>query len=315
MAERKALGRGLNALLGGAHNPPPQDGAEGAESADAHDDDGLERIFLVDIEKIQPDPEQPRKEMDEEGLRSLAASIKVHGVLQPLLLREDGGIYRIIAGERRWRAAGIAGTAALPARIIGASEASVREISLVENVQRKDLTPIEVASALQAMISRGGLTQEQCAERIGWSRVLVANRLRLLNLPDEVCGLLAAGRITEGHARALLALSSAEKRIEIAMKAADGAMTVRQIEDAVREAEDIGADERRDVPRRTGRLQTLRLPRALRDFRSRGIKISVGRRDGAARVVLDGLHGIEDAELMKAVEDCLKSLYPAGGAQ
>ena len=129
--------------------------------------------------------------MDEEGLKHLAASIELHGILQPLLLRreEDGGL-RIVAGERRWRAAGMAGLQEVPARILTTSETEARELSLIENVQRKDLSPIEVASALAAMIERSSLTQEECADRLGWSRALVANRLRLLKLPDEVRGLL-----------------------------------------------------------------------------------------------------------------------------
>lgn len=299
MAERKALGKGFSALLG-----------SGAGDA------ALEKIYRVRLEDLRPDPEQPRKEMDEEGLKHLAASIKLHGILQPLLLRrEEDGSLRIVAGERRWRAAGLAGLQEVPARILTASEAEARELSLIENVQRKDLSPIEVASALATMIERSSLTQEECADRLGWSRALVANRLRLLKLPDEVRGLLAAGRITEGHARALLGAESDARCVALGLRAADGAMTVRQLEEAVRlpEEDEPPAPETPAPPR--GRFQALRLPRPLRDFRRRGIKIRVGRRSGAGRIVLDGLQGVDDAQLLEALETCLRMLYPEEAAR
>ena len=188
MAGRKALGKGLSALLGVTEGSAP-----------------LEKIYRVGIGEIRPDPDQPRREMDGEGLESLAASIRAHGVLQPLLLRaEPGGGYRIVAGERRWRAAALAGLEDLPARVLNASEEALREISLIENVQRRDLSPIEIASALQALIRKNGLTQEDCAAHLGWSRTLVANRLRLLNLPDELREMLAGGSLSEGHALSLI---------------------------------------------------------------------------------------------------------------
>ena len=219
MAERKALGKGLSALLGVTEGSAP-----------------LEKIYRVALGEIRPDPDQPRREMDEEGLESLAASIRTHGVLQPLLLRaEPEGGYRIVAGERRWRAARLAGLEDLPARVLNASEEALREISLIENVQRKDLTPIEIASALQALIRKNGLTQEDCAAHLGWSRALVANRLRLLNLPDELRGMLAEGSLSEGHARALLGLDSEEAMTVLGRRAADGGMTVRQLEATVRD--------------------------------------------------------------------------------
>lgn len=293
MAERKALGKGLSALLGVTEGSAP-----------------LEKIYSIGVGEIRPDPDQPRREMDGEGLDSLAASIRAHGVLQPLLLRaEAGGGYRIVAGERRWRAAALAGLTDVPARVLNASEEALREISLIENVQRKDLTPIEIASALQALIRKNGLTQEDCAAHLGWSRALVANRLRLLNLPDELRGMLADGSLSEGHARALLGLDSEEAMTELGRRAAGGGMTVRQLEAAVRDVQSGAVDpELKAVPR--GRFRAVRLPRPLRAYKKMGVKIRVGRRDGAARIVLEELRDVDDERLLQALEECLKRLYP-----
>ena len=304
MAERKALGKGLSALLGASEGSVP-----------------LEKIYRVGIEDIRPDPDQPRREMDGEGLESLAASIRLHGVLQPLLLRaEVEGGYRIVAGERRWRAAALAGLSDLPARVLNVSEEGLREISLIENVQRKDLTPIEIASALQALIRKNGLTQEDCAARLGWSRALVANRLRLLNLPDELRGMLAEGSLSEGHARALLGLGSEEAMIELGRRAANGGMTVRQLEAAVRDALDgidgmNGMEEAELAPAPKGRFRAVALPRPLKAYKKMGVTIRVGRRDGAARIVLEELRGVDDERLIQALEECLRLLYPDAGSE
>lgn len=293
MAERKALGKGLSALLGGT---------EGSVA--------LERIYSVGIGEIRPDPDQPRQAMDEEGLDSLAASIRVHGVLQPLLLRAEAeGGYRIVAGERRWRAAARAGLKNLPARVLNASEEALREITLIENVQRKDLTPIEIASALQALIRKNGLTQEECAVQLGWSRTLVANRLRLLNLPDELRGMLAEGGLSEGHARALLGLESEEAMTELGRRAANGGMTVRQLEAAVRDFLSGAAGVELKALRK-GRFRAVRLPGVLRAYKKMGVKIRVGRRDGTARILLEELHDVDDERLIQALEGCLRHLYP-----
>lgn len=308
MAERKALGKGLSALLGASEGSVP-----------------LEKIYRVGIGDIRPDPDQPRQEMDGEGLESLAASIRLHGVLQPLLLRAEAeGGYRIVAGERRWRAAALAGLTDLPARVLNVSEEALREISLIENVQRKDLTPIEIASALQALIRKNGLTQEDCAARLGWSRALVANRLRLLNLPDELRGMLAEGSLSEGHARALLGLGSEGAMIELGRRAANGGMTVRQLEAAVRDAQDEvdgieridgidGMEEAGLAPAPKGRFRAVALPRPLKAYKKMGVTIRVGRRDGAARIVLEELRDVDDERLIQALEECLRLLYPDAG--
>ena len=230
-----------------------------------------------------------------------AALPRDDAVAAPRLRAEPGGGYRIVAGERRWRAAALAGLEDLPARVLNASEEALREISLIENVQRRDLSPIEIASALQALIRKNGLTQEDCAAHLGWSRALVANRLRLLNLPDELREMLAGGSLSEGHARALLGLDSEEVMIALGRRAANGGMTVRQLEDAVRDLSSGGAGlEQRPVPK--GRFRPVRLPGPpLRAYRKMGVKIRVGRRDGAARIVLEELRDVGDERLIQAL--------------
>src|SRR5437762_8223332 len=178
---RGGLGRGLEALI-------PR-GAPGLQE--------------IEIDRIAPNPEQPRQRIDPDALEELAASIRQHGLLQPLVLTRAGGGFTIIAGERRWRAARAAGLAAVPAIVKETSPESILELALVENLQRADLTPLEEANAYQTLLARG-LTQAQVAERVGRSRVAVANRLRLLALAPTVRQLLVDGSLTEGHARALL---------------------------------------------------------------------------------------------------------------
>ena len=284
----RALGKGLSALLEGTEGPA-----------------SLEKIYRVSVSDIHPDPEQPRQDMDEEGLQSLAESLKVYGVLQPLLLKAEGQMYRLVAGERRWRAAQLAGLEEVPARVIEGSEGALREMALVENVQRKDLSPIEIASALQALIRRHGLTQEDCASRLGWSRALVANRLRLLNLPESVRVMLADERITEGHARALLGLETEEEMLSWAERAAGG-MSVRQLEAALREAAASG----RVVEKAASKSTPIQLPRRFRNYSRHGVRIRMSRRGEAARIVLENLKGIGDEQLMSALEECLQRLYP-----
>lgn len=286
----KALGRGLSALLGNS--------AEGRFQS--------EKLYRVSVKAIHPDPGQPRREMDEEGIAALAESIKAHGVLQPLLLQASGNDFRIVAGERRWRAALVAGLEEVPARILDVPDDALREISLIENIQREDLSPLEIAAALQALIRNFGLTQEDLASRIGWSRASVANRLRLLNLPDEVREMLAGGKLSEGHARALLALKNPGDMMALARRAQDDRMTVRQLENAIRNFKEKNTkDETIAV-----RAQQVALPSKLRDFaRTQGIKIKVDRQGNAAKVVLENL-AVSEKKLAEHLEAFLKKLLP-----
>ena len=215
MASAKGLGRGLGALLG--------DFTDELEKKSAYQ--------LLPIYKVEPNPDQPRHDFDEEELQLLADSITVHGVIQPLTVRETGnGYYQIIAGERRWRASRLAGLSEIPAVIIEADDRKAMELALIENLQRQDLNPVEESLGYQALISEYGLTQEEAAARVGKSRPTVANALRLLHLPDSVLDLLRQGSLTSGHARAILSLKSEKKQLEAAQKICALGLSVRQAE-------------------------------------------------------------------------------------
>ena len=212
MAQRKALGRGLNALLGTPDLEP-------------------EQLREIDIDRILPNSHQPRKNFDEQALNELADSIREHGVVQPIVVRAlEDGFFQLIAGERRWRASQRAGLTRLPAVIREAEEDSALEIALIENLQREDLNPMEEAQAYERLITDFGLTQEEVARRVGKNRATVANMLRLLRLPPEVQQWLRENRLTTGHAKALLSLSDLDAILESAKKIIQGDYSVRQAE-------------------------------------------------------------------------------------
>lgn len=205
------------------------------------DDNMLEEkkdsVTTIRISDIEPRGDQPRKTFDDESLQLLADSIAIHGVLQPIIVRENSrfpGSYEIIAGERRWRASKMAGLSELPVVIIDGDDLKVAQISLVENVQRENLNPVEEALAYSALLERYNMTQEQISREVGKSRSAIANMLRLLDLPDEVLEMLKEEKITNGHARALLGLKSDENMIELAQKVAENDLSVRDVERIVR---------------------------------------------------------------------------------
>lgn len=218
MARRSGLGRGLDALI-------PQ---TTAVSTDV--------IQEIPIEEITPNPRQPRQWFGEKDLQELAESIRQHGVVQPIIVARTGSRppYQIVAGERRWRAARLAGLAVIPAIIRELSPREAVEIALVENLQRADLSPLETALAYRTLIEEFGLTQSDVAERVGKSRSAVANTLRLLDAPEPIQRALASGEISEGHARALLSLPDASAQLEALRLIRDRGLTVRQTEDLVR---------------------------------------------------------------------------------
>lgn len=212
--QQKGLGRGLGALLG--------DFPEETVSSPSN---------LLPLHKIEPNPNQPRKVFDEEALEDLAESIREHGLIQPIAVRpEENGYYRIIAGERRWRAARMAGLAEVPVLILNADDKAVMELAMIENLQRKDLNPIEEARGYQTLMDEYGLTQEEAAERVGKSRPAVANALRLLLLPRELQDMLVSGELSAGHARALLALPKKSQQLQAAQKVVCLHLSVRQTE-------------------------------------------------------------------------------------
>ena len=212
----KGLGKGLGALMGDFTVETPT-----AKSP----------YQMLPIHKVEPNPGQPRQDFDPEELQSLADSIAIHGVVQPLTVRELGnGYYQIIAGERRWRAARIAELKEIPAVIIDADDKKVMELALIENLQRQDLNPVEEALGYQALIEDHGLTQEDAAKRVGKSRPAVANALRLLNLSDKILEMIRKGELTAGHARAVLSLKTRKMQEQAAQKIAALGLSVRQAE-------------------------------------------------------------------------------------
>ena len=215
MASQKGLGRGLGALLGDFDQDAAEDSA----------------YKLLPLHRVEPNPDQPRQDFDEEELAALAESIRVHGVLQPLTVRETGGgYYQIIAGERRWRASRMAGLTDVPAIVIEADDRKAKELALIENLQRQDLNSVEEALGYQSLMNEFGLTQEEAAQRVGKSRPAVANALRLLTLDEKVLDMLRAGALTAGHAKAILMLKSEKKQLEAAQKIANLGLSVRQAE-------------------------------------------------------------------------------------
>ena len=207
---------------------------------------------LVDIApaRIQPNPDQPRKRFNEESLRELAQSIRSQGVIQPVVVRRVDGVYQLIAGERRVRAAKLAGVKTVPARVIDDPVEGDLEKAVVENIQREDLNAIYEAVAFQEMIERGKLTQEQVAERVGKSRTAVANTLRLLKLPEAIQKDLLAGLLTEGHARALLMAPDAKRQMDFRNQILREGLSVRQAERLVRPA---GADGKPSIQKAAGK--------------------------------------------------------------
>lgn len=192
-------------------------------------------VDMVGIEKIKNNPNQPRKHFDEEGLNELAASIKIHGVIQPIVLNDNGdGTYLIIAGERRFRASKIAGLKEIPAIIKNYTDKQIKEISIIENLQREDLNPIEAARAIKQLMEEYKLTQEAVAERIGKSRSNIANTLRLLSLYPEVLDMIEKGSLSAGHARALVVVDDHMSQIKLANQAVKDKWNVRDLERAVR---------------------------------------------------------------------------------
>ena len=235
MAKEKGSGRGLDAIF-----------IDNYEM----ESDKTQGVTTLRLSDIEPEPTQPRSIFDHEPLEELASSIATHGLLQPIVVREGGnGYYKIIAGERRWRASKMAGLTEVPVIIIEADDRKAAELSLIENLQRENLNPIEEASAFKALIEEYDLTQEEVSSRIGKSRSAVANSMRLLDLPKEVLELVKGNDLSAGHARALLGLTNREIMPEVAKKVIAKGLSVRLTEDLVRSLnkKDASANKEEDV--------------------------------------------------------------------
>lgn len=239
MAKQRGLGKGLASLIPSEAieeeiiNPSPVV----EEAPKTTEEDRPRADSVLPIGDLKPNPYQPRRTMDEAMLQNLAESIAAHGIIQPILVRPADGGYQIVAGERRWRAATRAGLQQVPVRILELSDSQAMELALVENLQREDLSPVEIAIGIQELVAKLSLTHEEIAAKLGISRAAVTNKLRLLQLPSEVLAMLESGNISEGHARALIGIPSTEKIIELALLVKEKSISVRQLEELVRNLE------------------------------------------------------------------------------
>ena len=278
MASNKGLGKGLGALFG--------DITEEVQSPTPYQ--------ILPLYKVEPNPDQPRQNFDEEELQALADSIAEHGIIQPLTVRQTkSGYYQIIAGERRWRAARMAGLTEVPAVVMEADDRKAMELALIENLQRQDLNPVEEALGYQSLMEDFGLTQEDTAKQVGKSRPAVANALRLLSLCPEVLEKVRTGELTAGHARAVLTLKSAKKQQEAAQKIIALGLSVRQAELLCKNMTREAAPEKEEPVLKVDYVAECE--KQLSKHLGRGVKIVNGKRKG--RFELE-FYGQEDLQVL-----------------
>lgn len=269
-AKKGGLGRGLDALFA-------DNSVEESSSASA---------VKLSLNEIEPNKDQPRKTFDEKALAELADSIAQHGVIQPLLVRPmPDGSYQLVAGERRWRAARRAGLSEVPVVIREMSDSEMMELALIENLQREDLNPIEEAEGLQQLIDTYGLTQETAAARVGRSRPAIANALRLLSLPAPILELTREGKISAGHARALLSLGDEEKMVEIADLILKKEISVREVERLAKAAAKEKAQKEKPISRRDTFYDEVEL--ALTNSLGRRIKVNVNKKENRGTIEIE----------------------------
>lgn len=284
MPNAKGLGKGLGALFG---DMAPQNAVQTA---------GAPTLPLV---KIEPNPGQPRTVFDEEELQSLADSISIHGVIQPLTVRKlDSGFYQIIAGERRWRAARMAGLQEVPAVVIEADDKTAMELALIENLQRQDLNPVEEALGYQALLQDFGMTQEQASVRVGKSRPAVTNALRLLALPQAILDMISGGRLSAGHARAVLTLKEESQQLAAAQKISALELSVRQAELMCRS---MAREKPQQAPKKPLEIDYIaECEKSLSKRLGRAVKITNGKRKGKLDLEFYGADDLQ--RLLDALE-------------
>ncbi|WP_338818618.1 Stage 0 sporulation protein J [Moorella thermoacetica] len=276
---KRGLGRGLEALL------PPKE----------VDPENHAAITRIAIDRIVAGRHQPRKDFDNAKLEELAQSIKVHGVIQPIVVKPAGsGKYEIIAGERRWRACRQAGLKEIPAIIKTLDDRATAEISLIENLQREDLNPLEEAEAYEALITEHHLTQEEIAGRVGKSRPVIANALRLLQLPAEIQKMLRSNEISSGHARALLALKDAEHQVALAKKIKEENLSVRETEAIIKKIQSEGELARKKQnPGKRESLEVRQVEERLQQVLSTRVKLKHGKKSGKIEIFYFGPEDLE----------------------
>jgi len=229
--------------------------------------------------EIEPNRDQPRKVFSDEAIQALADSIREHGMLQPILVRPIGGGYQIVAGERRWRAARMLGLDEVPVNIRELSDLETMQIAIIENIQRENLNPVEEAAGYNDLIEKYGMTQEKVAKMVGRSRSAVANAVRILALPERVLKMVENGDISAGHARALLGFENEEMLIATALKAADGGLTVRQVEKAAQRS----TEEEKETPPSNKKIDNyfVEMELSLHEKLGRKVKVDYGKNKGA----------------------------------
>lgn len=295
----KGLGKGFAALLADTQEDYSK------FSFDNYGEEGIEMknsVIEIETSLIDANPNQPRKVFDQTALRELADSITMHGVIMPIVVNKKGDRYMIIAGERRWRASKLAGKTTVPAIVKDYTERQVKEISLIENLQREDLNPIEAANAMKQLMDEYDITQEDLAERIGKSRSAIANTLRLLSLQPEVIDLVSGGALSQGHARALITLPRAEQ-VSIARKAVEKRFSVREVEQAVKDYYNPPEEARKAKKARQEALMSVELKDLIvRMQRGFGTKVSAIGNDKKGRIYID-YYSRDDLDRISALLD------------
>ena len=302
---KKGLGKGLGAIFGEDVVKESKEETEKkakakaeAKAAEEMDDKG--RILMLKLDLVQPNKEQPRKTFDEEIINELAESVKNYGVLQPLLVQKKGSFYEIIAGERRWRAAKAAGLKEVPAVLKEYSKQEAMEISLIENVQRADLNPIEEALGYRQLIDEFGLTQEEIAVRVAKSRTAITNTMRLLKLDEQIQHMLVQGVITSGHARALLSLEDTQMQLKAAKEILDKKLSVRETERLVKRLQKEASGEKKEEKKKDETLALIYQDLEDRMKSVMGTKVSIHNKDkNKGRIEIEYY---SEAELERIVE-------------
>lgn len=256
------LGKGLGALI----------------PAERYSEKTSGKYLVLSLDKLAPNPMQPRRRFDDASLRELAESFKLNGIIQPLVVRRDGNGYTIVAGERRFRAARLCGLAEVPVVVMdNVDDPRMLELALIENIQREDLNPLEAAQAFRRLIDDCGLTQNQMAARVGRSRAAVANLLRLLSLPETIKGMIRTGQLTEGHARAILALDNPSDMMKLAQRIVNESLSVRATETVARKPR------RRLIPRRKAPM-IAEIETNLKQWLGTSVKICTGLKKGRIEI-------------------------------
>jgi len=279
---KKGLGKGLGALI---------------SSAETDNDAG---IMEIRISEIEPNRQQPRKNFDDEKLAGLAESIKQHGVVQPLIVQKEGNSYKIVAGERRWRAARMAGLQTVPVIVRDLTDKQIMEIALIENLQREDLNPIEEAEAYERLINEFGMTQEEVSVTVGKSRPAITNSMRLLSLDEKIKEKLVSGEISSGHARALLALNDQELRLKVMEEVIKKQMSVRETEHLVNQLSVNKKPKKKRVPD----AEYLAIEERLREVFGTKVRIMNNKKNG--KIILEYYSQDELDRIISLIESIRK---------